>query len=71
MWKAAAVLADGTYEAIVVDTEGAVLSLAITAGEGKGEVVEVQAAHIHDPFELLAMPCILVVAEGQPSVVFD
>jgi hypothetical protein len=71
------VLADGTYEAIVVDidtdgpAEGAVLTLAITAGDTKGEVVDVQAAHIHDPFELLAMPCILVVADGQPSVVFD
>ena len=70
-------LADGTYEAIVVDidtdgpTEGAVLSLVITAGETKGEVVDVQAAHIHDPLELLAMPCILVVAAGQPSIVFD
>lgn len=77
MWKAGAVLADGTYEAIVVDADGdgrpdaVVLSLAITSGDVKGEVVDVHAAHIHEPLELLAMPCILVVAEGQPSVVFD
>jgi hypothetical protein len=75
-------LADGTYEALVVDTASSdaasdgmpdlvVLSLVITAGAAKGEVVDVQAASIHEPLELLAMPCILVVAGGQPSVVFD
>ena len=70
-------LADGTYEAIVVDADGdghpdaIVLCLAITAGEAKGEVVEVQATQLHDPLDLLAMPCILVVVHGQPSVVFD
>lgn len=70
-------LADGTYEAIVVDADdtsldgSAVLSLAITAGEAKGEVVDVVSNRQHDPLDLLAMPCILVVAGGQPSVVFD
>lgn len=70
-------LADGTYEAIVVDADdesvadAAVLTLAITAGPAKGEVVEVLANRLHDPLDLLAMPCILVVADGNPAVVFD
>lgn len=71
-------LADGTYEAFVVDADGdgdadlVVLSLAITAGAAKGEVVEVRAGHLqHEPLDLLAMPCILVVTGGEPSVVFD
>ena len=70
-------LADGTYEAIVVDADdtsidgSAVLSLVITAGAAKGEVVDVVSIRQHAPLDLLAMPCILVVAAGQPSVVFD
>ena len=70
-------LADGTYEAIVVDADGdgvadaVVLSLAITAGAAKGEVIDVLANRLHDPLDLLAMPCILVVSGGEPSVVFD
>lgn len=71
-------IADGTYDAIVIDADGdgvpdaILLSLTITAGERKGEVVEVQAMHLdHDPLDLLAMPCILVVREGAPTVVFD
>lgn len=77
-WHASEVLADGTYDAIVVDADGdgqpdaVLLTLAITAGEAKGEVVEVHAAHlVHEPLDLLAMPCILVVADGAPTVVFD
>ena len=70
-------LPDGTYEAIVVDADetsvadSAVLSLAITAGAAKGEVIDVVSNRLHDPLDLLAMPCILVVADGEPSVVFD
>lgn len=73
-------LADGTYDALVVDADAdgdgdgdaVVLSLTITAGPSKGEVVEVRAAHLdHEPLDLLAMPCILVVAAGEPTVVFD
>ena len=77
-WHPSPVLTDGTYDAFVVDADGdgevdvVVLTLAITAGEAKGEVVEVRAAHLsHEALDLLAMPCILVVADGQPSVVFD
>ena len=78
IWHASGVLVDGTYDALVVDADGdahadaVVLTLAITAGEAKGEVVEVRAAHLlHGGLDLLAMPCILVVAGGEPTVVFD
>ena len=73
-----AVLADGTYEAIVVDAEGdsdpevMVLSIAIVAGPSKGELVDVRAVKLqYDVLDLLAMPCVLVVADGEPKVVFD
>lgn len=71
-------LADGSYDALVVDADGdgdpdvVVLSLVISSGPAKGEVVEVRAVHLqHEPLELLAVPCILVVAGGTPKVIFD
>ena len=71
-------LADGSYEAIVVDADGdgepdaILLSIAIISGEAKGEVVEVRAAQLqYDALDLLAMPCILTVQDGEPRVVFD
>lgn len=71
-------LADGTYEAIVVDADGEgdphvmVLSLAIVAGEARGHVIDVRAVQLqYDAIDLLAMPCVLVVDEGEPRVVFD
>lgn len=75
-------LADGTYDALVIDADGEdgpddgpgtmLLCLTITAGEHKGEVVEVRAARLqYDPLDLLAMPCILAVRDGEPRVVFD
>ena len=76
----APMLGDGTYDAIVVDADldgdgrpdVIVMCLTITAGERKGEIVEVVATHLqHEPLDLLAMPCILVVRQGQPTVVFD
>ena len=73
-----AVLADGTYEAIVVDAEGdsdpevMVLSIAIIAGPAKGQLVDVRAVKLqYDVLDLLAMPCVLVVADSEPKVVFD
>ena len=67
-----AVLEDGSYEALVVDVEGGVLSLTILTGASKGAVVEVRAASLHDDgLDLLAMPCVLVVRGGEPRVVFD
>ena len=71
-------LADGSYEAIVVDAEGdsdpevMVLSIAIIAGPAKGQLVEVRAVKLqYDVLDLLAMPCVLTVADGEPKVVFD
>ena len=74
-------LDDGTYDALVVDAadldgdgrpDVVVLCLTITAGERKGEIVDVHASRLqHEPLDLLAMPCILVVRDGQPTVIFD
>lgn len=73
-----AVLADGSYEAIVVDAEGdsdpevMVLSIAVISGPAKGQLVEVRAVKLqYDVLDLLAMPCVLTVADGEPRVVFD
>lgn len=70
-------LADGTYEAIVVDAEevehGALgLELTIIAGEHKGEVVTVRAEGLRrDPLDLLAVPATLTVSEGVPAVALE
>jgi hypothetical protein len=70
-------LEDGTYEAMCVDaSDGAdravVLSIAIVSGPRKGEVVDVRASAMDDDaIDLLAMPCVLAVKDGRPSVVFD
>jgi hypothetical protein len=74
--QASPVLADGSYEAIVIDAEEGAdlmrLSITILSGPSKGEVVDVRAARLqYDAFDLLAMPCILTVTDGQPSVIFD
>lgn len=79
-------LADGTYDVLVVDAqavddeavddeaaEGAVsLDLTILAGEHKGEVVTVRATGLDaDPLDLLAVPGTLVVAGGEPRVALE
>lgn len=68
-------LPDGSYEGIVVDVEdrdGMCLSIVVTAGQYKGDVVEVRSPHLHeDAIDLLGMPCVLTVQGGEPSVVFD
>ena len=70
-------LADGTYDAFVVDVEepgdGTVgLSLTITTGEHKGEVVDVRTSGLEaDPIDLLGLPATIVVADGAPRVTFD
>ncbi len=66
-------LADGSYEAIVVDAtdheSGLSLDLAVLTGEHKGEVVTVTAAGLdRDPLDLLAVPATLTVAGGEPTV---
>ena len=68
-------LADGSYEGLVVDVTddgGVVLSIVVTDGEHKGDVVEVRSASVHDDaLDLLGMPCVLTVQQGEPNVVFD
>jgi hypothetical protein len=76
-------LADGTYDALVVDAriddETAPpaervthLELVITAGPAKGEVAEVAAVGLRgDEIDLLGMPATLTVSAGAPSVRID
>ncbi|CAN5744795.1 hypothetical protein BH20ACT2_BH20ACT2_23560 [soil metagenome] len=72
-------LADGTYDAIVVDvTErdgdpGALhLELTVLSGAHKGEVVTVRATGVaRDPLDLLAVPATLTVADGTPAVTLE
>jgi hypothetical protein len=70
------VLPDGSYEGLVVDVadgdDGVTLSIVVTAGEHKGDVADVRASGMHDDaLDMLGMPCVLTVASGAPSVVFD
>lgn len=74
------VLADGTYDAFVIDAEeigpgdqGAVrVELTITSGEHKGDVVAVRGHFGRgSAIDLLGMPAILVVAEGVPRLELD
>ncbi|MBI2703922.1 MAG: hypothetical protein HYX32_01330 [Actinobacteria bacterium] len=71
-------LADGTYDAFVIDAtiEGAGperivhLELTITAGERKGDVIAVAAAGMSgDEFDLIGMPATLTVSDGSPRVI--
>lgn len=68
-------LPDGSYEGLVVDVtldDEPVLSIVVTAGEHRGDVADVRAQHLHaDALHMLGMPCVLTVAGGEPSVVFD
>ena len=67
-------LADGTYDALVVDAtsrpDGAVgIELTIVAGPAKGEVVTVVALGLPgDPLDLLGVPATLTVVDGAPSL---
>lgn len=66
-------LADGTYDAVVVDAsddaEVIVLDLAILSGPHKGDVVTVRAAGVAgDAIDLLAVPATLTVTDGDPTV---
>lgn len=75
------VLADGTYDVVVVDANEAEssddgpavgLELAILAGEHKGEMVRLTATGIdRDPLDLLALPATLTVTNGKPCVVLE
>jgi len=70
-------LADGTYDALVVDAEagddGSVgVELTIVAGPAKGEVVALRTAGLTgDPLDLLGVPATITVRDGEPSVRFE
>jgi hypothetical protein len=67
-------LADGTYDALVVDTrendDGTIaVDLTIIAGPAKGDVVTLRATGLDgDPLDLLGVPATITVAGGEPSV---
>lgn len=67
-------LADGTYDALVVeattrDDGGVSIDLTVVAGPAKGEVVTIVARWLPgDPIDLLGVPATLTVAEGAPSL---
>ena len=70
-------LADGAYDALVVDAEdrggGTVaVELTIVAGPAKGELVTlVSTGWTGDPLDLLGVPATLTVSDGTPSVRFE
>jgi len=70
-------LADGSYDALVVDAtaadDGSVgVELTIVAGEAKGEVVALRAEGLAgDPLDLLGVPATITVVGGAPSVRFE
>lgn len=66
-------LADGVYDAIVVDAErdeeGVTLELTITTGPNKGDVVAVHATNLTmDPINALGIPARIVVTNNTPRV---
>lgn len=74
----AAVLEDGSYDAIVVDAEAGstpetvALELAVAAGPHRGEVVAVTARDLgRDPLDLLAVPATIVVLDGAPTLTLE
>ena len=73
-------LADGTYEAFVIDAtiegEGPErvvhLELTITAGEHKGEVLGIASHGMQgEEFDLIGMPATITVLNNYPSVRID
>lgn len=70
-------LPDDDYSIFVIDAEetddGMIrLEITITAGEHKGEVVAVRAAHLTgDPILMMGMPGTLHVVDGVPRVELD
>lgn len=69
-------LADGTYDAFVVDAvpdgDALRLDLTIVAGPHKGEVVSVRAVGLEvGELDAIGMPATMTVAAGQPTVTLD
>ncbi len=77
------ILPDGTYDVFVVDARiddpaAALddrvthLSLTVTAGEHKGEVVDLAARAMRgEEFDLIGMPATLTVTDGRPTIRID
>lgn len=67
-------LDDGTYDALVVDAEGAddgsvSIELTIVAGPAKGDVVTILARGLPgDPLDMLGVPGTLTVTDGTPAL---
>ncbi len=61
-------LTDGRYDAFILSAEtrenGVALSCTITSGTHRGDVVDIVSTQFatRDPFDLVGMPCTLVVA---------
>ena len=61
-------LRDGRYDAFILSAEkhdnGVAISCAITAGPQRGDVVDLVSTQFatRDPFDLVGMPCTLVVS---------
>ncbi len=71
------VLPDDTYDALVVDASALadgtiVLDVTLLDGPHKGALVTVRATGLDaDALDLLALPCTLVVTDGNPHVTLD
>lgn len=69
-------LSDGTHDVVVVDAreddEGVLhLDLAVTSGARKGDVVRIAARSLErDALEVLGLPAVLHVRDGNPHVEF-
>lgn len=71
-------LPDGTYEAMVIDADEGpapatvVLNLTVLTGPHKGDLVPVTVSGLdRDPLDLFAVPALLVVADGLPTVTLE
>jgi hypothetical protein len=67
-------LSDGTYDAFIIWAEqrdgDVVLECTITAGERRGDVVNIVTSSFvaRDPLSLVGLPCTLIVADNEIRV---
>ena len=68
-------LDDGSYDAFIVDAEvrddGVALTLTITSGEHRGDVINIVTSTFatRDEIELLGLPCTLVVRGDELRII--
>jgi hypothetical protein len=66
-----AALEDGRYDAFILSADtrddGIAISCVITAGSHRGDVVDLVSRSFatRDPFDLVGLPCTLVVADNE------